>query len=279
MFAQHLVIVKGAGDLATGVIYRLHRVGFPVIATEIAQPTVVRRTVAFAEAVYTGQATVEGITARCVTSPEEARELAAEGQVAVLVDPEARAVPLLRPTILVDAIMAKRNRGTRITDAPIVVALGPGFVAGGDAHAVIETNRGHNLGRVIFQGEAELNTGVPGNIGGYSAERLLRAPAAGRLRALHQIGDLVQARETVALVGDAPVVAPIAGVLRGLMREGSSVPQGMKLGDIDPRAQPEHCWTISDKSLAVGGGVLEAVLFLLRSLTAPRPASVREARR
>lgn len=259
-----LAVVKGGGDLATGVAYRLFRAGFWVVITEIPQPTVIRRTVSFAEAVYSAEMVVEGVGAKRVESPEQIEAVLREGKIPVLVDPEASIVERLRPTILVDAIMAKRNLGTRISDAPIVVALGPGFTAGVDAHAVIETNRGHNLGRVILAGAAEPNTGVPGSIGGQAEERVIRAPKAGVVRTARQIGDQAKQGEVVAWVEGEAVRAPFSGVLRGMIKEGLRVSKGMKIGDIDPRAVREHCFTISDKSLAIGGGVLEAALYLLR---------------
>jgi xanthine dehydrogenase accessory factor len=256
-------LVKGGGDLATGVALRLHRAGFAVIVTEIARPTVVRRTVAFAEAVYEGRAVVEGIEAVRVDDPGQAEEVLARGLIPVLVDPEARALRAIRPALLVDAIVAKRNLGTRISDAPAVVALGPGFTAGRDVHAVVETKRGHRLGRVITEGAAAPNTGVPGEIGGYAVERLLRAPAAGVFRSELRIGAALDADDIVGYVGEVPVRARLDGVLRGLLHPGLEVTIGLKLGDIDARARPEDCFTVSDKALAVAGGVLEAACTLL----------------
>jgi xanthine dehydrogenase accessory factor len=263
VFEHILIGVKGAGDLATGVIHRLRRVGFPVIATELPQPTVIRRTVAFAEAIYAGRVTVEGITGVCVADGAAADAVLNHGEVPVLVDPDAALLLGFQPLALVDAILAKHNTGTRLDDAPVVIALGPGFTAGQDVHAVIETNRGHNLGRVYSSGQAEPDTGVPGAIGGYTGERLLRAPRAGVFRGHFAIGDMVRAGEVVADVDGEPVISAIAGVLRGLLHDGLPVTPGMKVGDVDPRARREHCFTISDKSRAVAGGVLEALLFLL----------------
>ena len=266
-----LVAVKGAGDLATGVIHRLSRAGFAVIATELPEPTVVRRTVAFAEAVTRGEMTVEDVTARLATSLQDIQATLAGGLVPIVVDPDGTLLRQMHPSVLIEATLSKYNSGVTMDDAPIVIALGPGYEAGKDVHAVIETNRGHNLGRVYLRGCAESNTGVPGAIGGYTIERLLRAPCAGALYEVRQIGDLVQAGETVAVVRTneisdnetAPVVAAISGILRGLMRDGLHVSSGMKVGDIDPRAAREHCFTISDKSRAIAGGVLEAILYLL----------------
>jgi len=266
-----LVAVKGAGDLATGVIHRLSRAGFAVIATELPEPTVVRRTVAFAEAVTRREMTVEDVTARLTTSLQDIQATLASGLVPIVVDPNGTLLRQMHPSVLIEATLSKYNSGVTMDDAPIVIALGPGYEAGKDVHAVIETNRGHNLGRVYLRGCAESNTGVPGAIGGYTIERLLRAPCAGALYGVRQIGDMVQAGETVAVVRTneisdnetAPVVAAISGILRGLMRDGLHVSSGMKVGDIDPRAAREHCFTISDKSRAVAGGVLEAILYLL----------------
>jgi len=267
-----LALVKGAGDLATGVALRLRRAGFAVVMTEQERPTVVRRTVAFAEAVYENRTTVEGVTAVRADDASQVEPLLAQGIVPVLVDPEARSVATLRPALLVDGIMAKCNLGTSIRDAPAVVALGPGFVAGRDAHAVVETKRGHTLGRVIAEGAALPDTGVPGEIGGVGEERLVRAPAAGVFVGLCAIGDLVGVGETVGRVGEAPVQARIDGLLRGLLRSGSEVREGMKLGDVDPRGIPEHCALVSDKALAVAGGVLEAACGLLGPVFGPGPA-------
>jgi xanthine dehydrogenase accessory factor len=260
LFSNTRVLLKGSGDLGTGVAWRLHKAGFPVIITELAQPLVVRRTVAFASAVYIGQIAVEGVTARRAESFEDARVLLNHGIIPVLVDPETRARDFFAPRVLIDAVMAKRNTGTHITDAPLVVALGPGFTPNVDCHAVIETNRGHNLGRVLWDRAAEENTGVPGKVGGKSATRVLRAPRDGAVSAIRRIGDRVSAGELIAWVGNASVIAPFDGILRGLVYDGFAVKAGMKIGDVDPRADRAVCFTISDKALAVGGGVLEAVL-------------------
>lgn len=268
-FAPHgpLIAVKGAGDLATGVIHRLTRAGFSVMATELVQPTVLRRTVAFAEAVPLGEMTVEGVTACRVQTLAEARNVLARREVPILIDPSGTLLRAARPDALIEATLSKHNSGISLEDAPIVIALGPGYEAGKDVHAVIETNRGHNLGRVYIRGMAEADTGVPGMIGGYSSERLLRAPHAGTLYGKRQIGDTLEKDEVVAMVEAAgvaiPVNASIRGILRGLVRDGLPVSAGMKVGDIDPRAIRDHCFTISDKARAVAGGVLEALLALL----------------
>jgi xanthine dehydrogenase accessory factor len=260
LFEKFLVLVKGGGDLGTGVAWRLYRSGFPVVVTEREQPLVVRRTVSFASAVYDNDIAVEGVTAWKAKDADEARQLIEDRIVPVLVDPACNCRHLLTPTVLVDAIMAKRNTGTAISDAAFVVALGPGFTPNKDCHCVVETLRGHNLGRVLWSGPAEPNSGVPGQVGGRGAERVLRAPCDGIAAAVKHIGDKVTAGEVIARVDEAPVHAPFDGILRGLVHEGLSVKGGMKIGDVDPRAKREHCFTISDKALAIGGGSLEAVL-------------------
>lgn len=267
LFRHVLVLIKGAGDLASGVAWRLHRCGFPVVMTEIAQPLAVRRGVAFAQAVYTGEMTVEGVIARRADDVTAARAaLGCRGRsqacpyIPVLVDPEAACRAALCPVVLVDGIMAKVNTGTCIADAPLVIALGPGFQAGVDCHAAVETNRGHDLGRVLWSGSAVPDTGLPGVVGNQAARRVLRAPCAGQLRPYNAIGDCVQKGDVIATVDGKEVRAPFAGVLRGLIHENVPLTPGMKIGDVDPRAVRRHCFTISDKSLAVAGGVLEAIL-------------------
>ncbi len=256
--APLLVVVKGGGDLGSGVAWRLHRCGFRVVILEQPQPTVIRRAVAFASAVFEGEVTVEGVRGRRAALGE-VEGLLAQGMVPVLVDPEARSLGVLQPAVLVDAIVAKRNTGTQITDAPLVIALGPGFCAGRDCHAVVETARGHFLGRVYWQGEALPNTGIPGEIAGVGEERVLRAPADGRFEALAEIGDRVEAGQVVARVQGEPVVTRIHGVLRGLLHPGLQVRAGQKVGDVDPRGERRFCFTISDKALSIAGGVLEAI--------------------
>lgn len=258
-----LILIKGAGDLATGVGYRLHQCGFSVVMTEIAQPTTVRCTVAFSTAVYQGFATVEGVTARRADTPAEIAQVLSQGEIPVAVDPEGTLVHTLTPGAIIDAIIAKRNLGTRISDAPVVIALGPGFCAGVDCHAVVETKRGHDLGRVLYQGQAIPNTGVPGIIEGVGAERVIRACRDGIWKPLVQIRQLVQAGDPVATVEGEPVLASISGVVRGLLPEGTPVHRGMKAGDIDPRGILEYCDTISDKARAIAGGTLEALMHLL----------------
>jgi xanthine dehydrogenase accessory factor len=253
--ADVLVLLRGAGDLATGVAWRLKRAGFGVALSELEHPLTVRRSVAFSTAVDQGSVTVEGIRAVRAT-PAEAAALAHSDVVPVMVSPE---LPPLAADVLVDARVAKSVLDTAIGDAPLVVALGPGFEAGRDCHAVVETMRGPRLGRVIWQGTAAPNTGTPGIIGGHGAERVLRAPAAGRARWRVSIGEIVAAGAVLGAVAGAPVRAPFAGLVRGLVAEGTPVPEGLKIGDVDPRT--ETGWhEISDKALAVAGGVLEAIL-------------------
>ena len=305
LFGDHLILLRGGGDLATGVAYRLHKAGFPLIVLELPEPLVVRRRVALATAVREGQITVEDLRAIRVNTPDEALQLALAGVIPVLVAPEltadgrpptvagettadgrpptaagemttagmgASASSLAavgrRPSAVIDARMAKRNLDTTRDMAPLVIALGPGFTAGADCHAVIETNRGHRLGRVIWHGPAEANTGTPGIVSGKGAERVLRAPAAGVVQWRKEIGDRVGQGEVLGQVEGQPVIAPFDGVARGLIAPGTAVPAGLKIGDVDPRGDVATCFTISEKALAIGGGVLEAVLTWLNEQAA-----------
>ena len=256
-----LVMIRGAGDIASGIALRLYRCGFRLVLCEVDQPTAIRRTVCFSEAVRLGRTVVEGVEARRAVL-EEVPGLLEAGIIPVLVDPTAARAAVLKPQVLVDAILAKRNLGTTRDMAPVVVAVGPGFTAGVDCHAAVETMRGHTLGRVIYQGSPMENTAVPGLIGGFTGERVLRAPADGVFQSVRNIGDVVAAGDTAAYVAGQPMVCTIGGVLRGLLADGVPVHKGMKCGDVDPRCRPEYCTTVSDKALAVGGGVLEAILRL-----------------
>lgn len=260
LFPDALVVLRGGGDLASGVAYRLHRAGFPVAITELAAPIMVRRTVSYGAAVFEGQISVEGITARRVNGVQDVSPAIAAGEIPVLVDTNGDALAQLKPTVLIDARMSKTNTGTSLSDAPFVLALGPGFSAAQDCHAVIETNRGHNLGRVIWQGPSEPDTGTPGSVAGYQAERIIRAPRDGRVTPAAQISDVLDEGQLIASVDGAEIIAPFRGALRGLVHPTVQVSAGLKIGDLDPRAVPEHCFTISDKSLAIGGGALEAIL-------------------
>ena len=254
-----LVIIRGGGDLATGVAIRLFRAGFSVTILEVDHPTVIRLPVSFARAVYEGKVIVEEIEAVLIPSWEKARDTTKQAKIPVLVDPEGCCIERLSPAVLVDAILAKRNLGTKIDQAHLVIGLGPGFTAGKDVDAVIETKRGHNLGRVIYHGQVAPDTGVPGEVGGESKRRLLRTTAEGRIIPFHKIGDLVRAGEVIAEVEGVPLRAEISGVLRGLIYSKSSVTKGMKVGDIDPRGIREYCFTVSDKACSLGGAVLEAI--------------------
>ena len=258
-FADHVVVVRGGGDIGTGVIWRLRRVGFPVVVLELERPLTIRRTVSYSGAVTDGSITIDGITGVRVSSPTEAVDAAHNGVVPVLV---SRDIPEMERSAIVDARLAKRNIDTSIDDALLVVALGPGFAAGDDCHAIVETKRGHDLGRVIWDGPAAPNTGVPGVIGGESGKRVIHASRSGDLSWDMDFGDLVDAGQQIGQIDEEPVRAKITGTVRGLLLEGQ-VPAGLKIADVDPRFDPGAVGRISDKSLSVGGGVLEAVLVWL----------------
>ena len=264
---KDLIIVRGGGDLATGTIHKLCKCGFSVLILEVETPSAIRRNVSFSEAVYEGQQTVENVTCYRADSIEHAEFLLQEGKLTVLVDPKGTAISKLQPTAVVDAILAKKNLGTGKAMAPITVALGPGFEAGIDVDAVIETKRGHDLGRVIWNGSAAPNTGIPGIIGGFGKERVLYSPAAGVLRNICKITDTVEKGDLIAEVqtdsGCVPVTASMDGLLRGLIRDGYPVTKGFKMADIDPRMEEyQNCFTISDKARCIAGGVVEAILQL-----------------
>lgn len=253
------ILIKGAGDLATGIGWRLVRAGYRVWMTDLEVPTAVRRSVSFSRAVYEGEAEVEGIQAKLADSLKAGEQISSEGCIPVFVDPEAAILEAFKPDVLVDAIMAKKNLGTKITDAPLVIGVGPGFTAGRDCHRVVETKRGHYLGRVIDSGSAIPNTGIPGNIGRLYGRTDYPGFRRRPVCALTAIGDRVEAGQIVAMSGNMPVKARISGIVRGILQEGVPVTKGMKAGDIDARCERNHCFTISDKARAIGGGVLEAV--------------------
>lgn len=262
---SRVVLVRGAGDLATGVILRLHRCGFRVLAAECAQPSAIRRKAAFCEAVYDDAAEVEGVICRRTANLDKIAQCWTRGEIPLIVDESLACLDAVRPAAVVDAILAKRNLGTHRAMAPITIGLGPGFVAGADVDAVIETMRGHDLGRVLYTGAALPNTGVPGLVGGESRLRVIHAPASGVIVHRAAIGDLVTAGQTLALLGDTPVVTSITGVLRGLIRAGYPVHKGLKIADIDPRTEErKNCFTVSDKARCIAGGVVEALLQLGR---------------
>ena len=268
-----LVIIRGAGDIATGIALRLWRAGIRVVMTDLEKPVAIRRTVAFSQAVVHGEAAVEDVTARRADCPGQALEWLKNGVIPVLADPQGACVPALRPDAVVDAILAKKNLGTKITDAPVAIGVGPGFTAGEDCHAVVETMRGHYLGRALYEGSAQPNTGIPGLIGGFAGERVLRAPAEGVFHQFLDIGTQVKEGDVAAEVDGLPMLCTLDGVLRGILPEGTPVHKGMKAGDIDPRCELEHCYCASDKALAVGGGVLEAVLRLSGALADGAPST------
>ncbi len=254
------IVIKGAGEMATGVAHRLHKSGFGrIIMTDIPAPLCVRRTVSFCEAVYEGRMTVEGVTAELATLSGDAPDVWNRGHVAVLIDPSWSVVATLKPDVVVDAIMAKRNIGTKKDEAPLVIGIGPGFKAPDDVHIVVESNRGHDLGRTLYEGAAEPYTGMPGQMMSYTKERVLRAPVAGMVKHARKLGETVAKGDLILSVGGIPVTAPFDGILRGLIRE-ISVDEGEKVGDVDPRARQEYCYTISEKARSIGGGVLEAIM-------------------
>jgi xanthine dehydrogenase accessory factor len=257
-----IILIRGAGEMASGVAHRLHHSNFKICMTEIPHPLAVRREVAFCEAIYEGEKVVEGVRAKLISKPEEIDSIWKKRYIPILIDPDGKKTrDFLKPDVLVDAIMAKKNLGTQINDAPLVIGLGPGFTAGKDVHVVIETNRGNNLGKMILNGTAEPDTGIPGEVSGYTLERLLRTMKKGIFHPQKAIGERVNKGSVVAVVDDFPVIARISGVVRGLLREGVEVKKGMKVGDIDPRGKKEVCFNISDKARAIGGGVLEAILY------------------
>jgi len=257
-----VVLIRGAGEMASGVAHRLHQSHFKICMIEISHPLAVRREVTFSEAIYEGEKEIEGIRAKLISKLEEVELTWEQGAIPILIDPDAKiARNFLKPDVLVDAIMAKKNLGTQLNDAPLVIGLGPGFTAEKDVHIVIETNRGNNLGKMILKGSAEPDTGIPGEIGGYTIERLLRTMKKGVFHPQRSIGERVNKGAVVAVAEDFPVIAKVSGVVRGLLRDGVEVKKGMKVGDIDPRGKRELCFTISDKARAIGGGVLEAILY------------------
>ena len=255
-----LIVIRGGGDLGTGVAARLHRSGFGILMLEIGEPLAVRRLVALAEAVYSGETTVEELRGRRVESVEEAWGVIGAGDVPVMVDPKGACMPDISPLGLIDARLRKAPNELGIKSAPFVVGLGPGFMAAIDCHAVVETQRGHHLSRVYWAGGAAPDTGRPEPVAGRGLERVLRAPQAGVIRGIRALGEVVEAGDPVVAVNGDEIRAPFRGAVRGLLHDGLYVEAGAKVGDIDPRAEPRYCREISDKALAVGGGALEALL-------------------
>ncbi len=255
-----IVIVKSGGDIATGIIQKLHRTGFRVLVLEIERPTTIRRTVSFSEAVFNGSTIVEELVAVRVNNQKEIIDAWEKDYIPLIVDPLGEYIQKIKPMVVIDAIIAKKNLGMKKDIAPLTIGIGPGFCAGVDVDVVIESNRGHNLGKLIYDGFAEANTGVPGNIEGFTNERVVYSPTDGLFKALHEIGDLVKKGDILGYVGDTPVCTQIDGVLRGSIRNGLMVKKGLKILDIDPRLDElENCNRISDKARAIGGAVLEAI--------------------
>ena len=260
---KNLVIVRGGGDIATGTIYKLYKSGFKVLVLEISNPSAIRRHVAFSEAVYEGFQKVEDVTCYLANDIEQAQSMLDEGKLVMLVDENGNSIDKLKPEVVVDGILAKKNLGTTIDMAPITIALGPGFEAKKDVDVVIETKRGHNLGRIIEQGCAYPNSGIPGIIKGFGKERVIHSPADGTLYNINKIGDIVKKGDVIATIGKVNVEASMDGLLRGLIRNGYPVTKGFKIADIDPRLEEyDNCFTISDKARCIAGGVLEAILYL-----------------
>jgi xanthine dehydrogenase accessory factor len=254
------ILIKGAGDVASGIAHRLYAANFTrILMLEIAEPLCVRRTVSFSEAVYGRSMEVEGVRADLIDNLDALKGVWDRSDIAVLVDPRWTSIETVKPYVVIDAVMAKRNLGTTKEEAALVVGVGPGFTAPVDVHVVIESKRGHDLGKAIYNGFAEPYTGVPGSVMGYTTERVLRSPVAGMVKAVKKIGDQVTKDDLILHVGDLPVYGTFDGVLRGLIRE-IDVAAGEKIGDVDPRGIKEYCYTISDKARAIGGGVLEAVM-------------------
>ncbi|AKL94594.1 selenium-dependent molybdenum hydroxylase system protein, YqeB family [Clostridium aceticum] len=263
MIFDEIIVVRGGGDLATGTIHKLHRCGFRVLVLETPEPTSIRRKVSFSEAIYEGKIQVEGITAVHVKDLNEMMKTWDNKNIPVMIDPKGTYIQKLKARVVVDAILAKKNLGTTKDMAEITIALGPGFTAGVDVDVVIETSRGHNLGRLIFEGEAEKNTGIPGVVGGYSKERVFYSPCDGKIENIKDIGEIVEKDEVIAYVENMPIKATMNGVLRGIIRNRSEVKAGLKIADIDPRiSEKTNCYTISDKSRNIAGGVLEAIFYM-----------------
>jgi len=264
---KDIIVIRGGGDIASGVIQKFHRSGFKVVVLEVEKPSFIRRTVSYGEAVYEKEIILEESKATLTHGLDEINRVLEKGNIAIAIDPFGDIIKELKPLAVIDAILAKKNLGTTIHMAPITIGLGPGFSAGKDVDIVIETMRGHDLGRLIFSGEAKDNTGTPGVIMGYGRERVIYSETHGIIKSIKNIGDLVEKDETVAFVGDIPVRSPLTGILRGLIRDGYQVTDGFKIGDVDPRKdQQQNCYTISDKARNIGGATLEAVLYLRRKI-------------
>ncbi|MGB6128434.1 MAG: selenium-dependent molybdenum cofactor biosynthesis protein YqeB [Psychrilyobacter sp.] len=264
---SELIIVRGGGDIASGVIQKLHRSGFKVLVLETEKPSFIRRAVCYGEAIYEKEVILEGSKALLAHNIDEVNKILDVGNIAVIIDPCGDTIRKLKPLAVIDAILAKKNLGTNINMAPITIGIGPGFSAEKDVDIVIETMRGHDLGRLIFSGEAKKNTGIPGVINGYGIKRVIYSEVGGTIKNIKNIGDLVENGEIIALINNTNIKSPLTGVLRGLIRDGYKVPKGFKIGDVDPRKdQQQNCHTISDKARNIGGSALEAVLYLRRKI-------------
>ena len=256
------VVIRGAGDVATGIGHRLHRCGYKVLHLDIEKPLVIRRTVAFTQAIFSGEGEVDGVKCIKTDNLEEIKRAWKDDYVAVMIDPKGEIIEELKPDVIVDAIIAKKNIGTNKSMARTTIAVGPGFVAGEDVDVVVESNRGHFLGSIILEGSAAPNTGEPGNIGGFTSQRVIRANADGVIENVKSIGDLVKQGDPIAYIGDTVVEASLDGVLRGLISDKSNVFKGLKIADVDPRGEKEYCYTITEKARAIGGAVLEGILHM-----------------
>ena len=265
MINNTIAVIRGGGDLGSGVAHALHKSGFKVLILEVEQPKAIRRKVSFAQAVFDGHTIVEGVTAVKAAAKQDIEAIWNQGCIPVYVDPEAILLNEIKADVVIDALLAKQNIGMRKNMAPRTIALGPGFLAGKDVDIVIETNRGHNLGRLIYDGYAESNTGIPGSVQGYTEDRVLRAPRDGHIRTVLNIGDEVKKGEIICYIDNQPVQAAIDGVIRGLIMNNLQVTRDSKIGDIDPRGIKEYCFTISDKARTIGGAVLEAILSAQKS--------------
>lgn len=264
MFSNNIIVaVRGGGDVASGIIHRLFNARLKVMVLEVQEPTVIRRKVSFAEAVYENEINIEGVKGRLAVNYDNAMEIIEGNEVPIIVDPKGQIIRNHDFTVVVDAIMAKKNLGTTKDMASLVIGVGPGFTAGEDVHVVVESNRGHNLGKVILKGRAEENTGVPGAVKGFTEERVIRANNDGIIKIIRDIGSIVDRNEIVATIGEIEVKTEIKGVIRGMIRDGFYVTKGMKIGDVDPRGVVEYCYTISDKARSIGGGVLQAICCFL----------------
>ena len=260
---EDLVVVRGGGDIATGTICKLHNCGFKVIVVEKKSPSSIRRKVSFSEAIYEGEVIVENIKCVVAKNVDMAYQILKENNIPIIIDEKCEILSKINPTVLIDAILAKKNLGTNIDMAPITIGLGPGFTAGLDVDAVIETMRGHDLGKIIYNGIAKKDTGVPGLIAGFDKDRVLHSPATGKIKNLSDIGDYVKEGQAIAIIEDIEVYASISGLLRGIIRDGYNVTKGLKIADIDPRDdQYNNCFTISDKARCIAGSVLEAIFKL-----------------